>query len=199
MTKNEYLSRLDAALRQLPESERQKHISWYSELFADMEEDGISEEEAARKLEDPADAAQQILEDTPLPLLIKSRATPKRGWTVLTIVLAVLSSVIWLPVGLAGLAVMLSIYVVIWSVVVVFFAVVVSLVASGIACIAAPFLQLGLTPPNAMLVVGCGMVLLALGILAFFGAVAAAKGMVRLTADVARAIRKLFIRKENER
>ena len=84
-------------------------------------------------------------------------------------------------------------------VVVVFFAVVVSLVASGIACIAAPFLQLGLTPPNAMLVVGCGMVLLALGILAFFGAVAAAKGMVRLTADVARAIRKLFIRKENER
>lgn len=199
MTRNEYLSRLDAALQQLPADERQKHISWYSELFADMEEDGLSEEEAARKLGDPAETARQILEETPLPLLIRSRTTPRRGWTALTIVLAALSSVIWLPLGLAGLAVMLSIYVVIWSVVVVLFAVVVALFAGGLGCIVAAVRVLAESMPDSMLLVGAGLALLGLSVLAFFCAVEAAKGMVKLTAEIAKGIRRLFIRKENEK
>ena len=53
MTKLEYLQRLRAALAPLPAEEREKQLAYYEELFDDMLEDGIGEEEASSHLGAP--------------------------------------------------------------------------------------------------------------------------------------------------
>ena len=58
MNKAEFLDALRRALSQLPPEELDKQIAYYEELFADMQEDGLSEEEAAAKLGDPAQIAR---------------------------------------------------------------------------------------------------------------------------------------------
>ena len=50
MNKAEFLDTLRRALSQLPPEELEKQIAYYEELFADMREDGLSEQEAAAKL-----------------------------------------------------------------------------------------------------------------------------------------------------
>lgn len=199
MTMSEYLSALAAGLSQLPEEERQKQIGYYEELFADMREEGLSEEEIAEKLGSPKKAAEEILEEIPLPMLIKSRVKPKKGWSVLTVILLILGSPIWLSIAIALLAVILSVYVVIWAVVIVLFAVVLSILAVGAAGVVLFAVNVVLAPVPALLVLGLGLLCLGLTIPAFMGAVAVAKGVCRLTGRIAKGIRSLFIRKEEVR
>ena len=199
MTMNEYLSALAAGLSQLPEEERKKQIGYYEELFADMREEGLSEEEIAEKLGGPEKAAEEILAEMPLPILIKSRVKPKKGWNVLTVILLILGSPIWLSIAIALLAVILSVYVVIWAVAIVLFAVVLSILAVGIFGIVLFAANVALAPIPALLVLGLGLICLGLTIPAFMGAVAAAKGVCRLTGRIAKWIRSLFIRKEEVR
>lgn len=61
MNKNEYLSALDRWLRELPEDERKKQLAYYSEMYDDMLEDGLSPAEAAARLGEPVTLAAEIL------------------------------------------------------------------------------------------------------------------------------------------
>ncbi|HWQ57405.1 MAG TPA: DUF1700 domain-containing protein [Clostridia bacterium] len=195
MNKREFLDALGGRLSQLPRDEIDKQLAYYAELIDDMTEDGMDEAHAVAKLGDPADIAKTVLQDTPLPVLVKSRVKPGGGWTALSIVLLVLGAPVWLPIVLALLAVLLSVYVVIWAVIVVLFATVLAIALSGLAVIFAVFIT-PVTLPYIVLAFGLGIVLAGLSILAFFGALAAAKGLVKLTALIAKGIKSLFIRKE---
>ena len=113
MTKLEYLDQLRSCLGQLPPEEAEKAAIYYGELIDDMTEDGYTEQEAVQTLSPPAQAARQVLEELPLATLVKSRAKPKKGWTPAAIVLAAVGSPIWISIGLALLAVVLSVYIVI--------------------------------------------------------------------------------------
>lgn len=199
MTMHEYLSALESGLKQLPEEERKKQVSYYRELFADMKEEGLSEEEIAEKLGSPKRAAEEILAEFPLPTLIKTRVRPKNGWTVLNVILLILGAPIWISVAVALLAVILSIYIVIWSVVVVLFCVVLAILAAGILGIVLFVVNLEAAAVPSLLALGLGLLCLGLTIPAFLGALAATKGVCKLTGRIARWIRSLFIRKEGVR
>ena len=75
----------------------------------------------------------------PLTTLVRQTATPKRGWTAPAIILAVVGSPLWIPVGLALLIVALSVFVVIWALIVSAFAVVISLGFAGICLLIRAF------------------------------------------------------------
>ena len=199
MTMNEYLSALADGLSQLPEEERKKQIGYYEELFADMREEGLGDGEIAEKLGSPKKAAEEILAEMPLPVLIKSRVKPRNGWTVLTVILLILGSPIWLSIAIALLAVILSVYVVIWSLVLVLFCVVLAVFLAGVLgfVLFAVNLKAALVP--SLLVLGLGLICLGLTAPAFLGSVAATKGVCRLTGRIARWVRSLFIRKEETR
>ena len=196
MTMNEYLSALAAGLSQLPEEERKKQIGYYEELFADMREEGLSDEEIAEKLGNPKKAAEEILAEMPLPLLIKSRVKPKKGWNVLTVILLILGSPIWLSIAIALLAVILSVYVVIWAVVVVLFCVALAILAAGIFGVVLFAVNLIPATVSSLFVLGLGLLCLGLTAPALLGALAVTKGVCKLTGRIARWIRSLFIRKE---
>ena len=199
MTMSEYLSALIAGLSQLPEEEQRKQVAYYEELFADMKEEGLSEEEITEKLGGPAKAAREIMEEMPLTKLIKTRVRPKKGWSVLAVILVILGSPIWLSIAVAMFAVVLSIYIVIWSLIIVLFAVVLSILAAGVAGIVLFAVNIMSASVPALLVLGLGLICLGMTAPAFLGAVAAAKGVCRLTGRIARWIRSLFIRKDGVR
>ena len=198
MTRDEFLRALDAALGQLPEQERRKQRDFYCEMIDDMMEDGMSEASAVEKLGDPRSAAEKVLQDTPLPTLVRSRVRPSGGWTAATIVLLILGSPIWMALLIAFFAVVLSAYVVIWTLIITLFGVVAAIGAAGLGAVV---LLVWLVPGGlaaGLMIAGCGIALLGLAVFAFVGAVYAAKGLVKVTGALARWIRSLFIRRESD-
>ena len=196
MSKADFLRLLERALTQLSEEERQKNLEYYSELLDDMMEEGMTEAEATAKLGSPNQIAQSILQEMPLGKLVSTRMKPKSGWTPLAIVLAVVGSPVWVPLLLAGVAVMLAVFVSIWAL---GFAVVAVVLALAVAVVAAPIIAIRaavLTLPLGLMLLGAGLVLLGLCVLGGMMAVELCKLLWQLTVWLAHKIKGLFIRKE---
>ena len=197
MTKLDFLNALERGLQQLPQEERERHLSYYSEMLDDMIEDGTDEEQAVATLGDAGALAGEILRETSLPVLVKSRVKPQKGWDTGSIVFMILCSPIWIPVSLVLLSLVLTVYICIWSVFIALFAVAAGILVSGAALIAAPwFAAPAVALPDGLLMAGGGLIVIGLGILAVLGVLAVGKGLVRLTGLFARWIRSLFIKKE---
>ena len=196
MTKADFLQLLERALSQLSEEERRANLEYYSELLDDMLEEGMTEAEATAKLGSPAAIAESILQEMPLSKLVSTRMKPKSGWTPLAIILAVVGSPVWVPLLLAGVAVVAALFVSIWALAAV---AVVVVLALALAVIAAPVLAgraAVLTLPLGLLLLGGGLVLLGLCVLGGLMAVELCKLLAQLTVLLARKIKGLFIRKE---
>ena len=89
MSRAEFLRLLRWRLAQMPQSEIEKNVAYYDEMFSDMIEDGMTEEEAAARLGDPEEIAKELLRDMPMSELVRSRVRPSGGWTAFSILLAV--------------------------------------------------------------------------------------------------------------
>lgn len=197
MYKEQFLSALCRGLSQLPPEEIEKQVAYYSELIDDMTEDGMTEYEAVSRLGSVEDIYQDILQNMPLPLLVKTRAKPKGGWTALSIILIILGFPIWFSLAVALFAVIFSIYVVIWVLVIVVFAVFIAFAACVLALIVVFVRLLFSGAALAVLALGCAFVLAGLAILTWILAVAFAKLIVKATAAIGRGVKSLFIRKES--
>ena len=81
MSRAEFLRLLRWRLAQMPQSEIEKNVAYYDEMFSDMIEDGMTEEEAAARLGDPEEIAKELLRDMPMSELVRSRVRPSGGWT----------------------------------------------------------------------------------------------------------------------
>lgn len=196
MTKTDFLQLLERALAQLPEEERQANLEYYSELLDDMLEEGMTEAEATAKLGSPSQIAQSILQEVPLGKLVSTRMKPKSGWTPLAIVLAVVGSPVWVPLLLAGVAVVLALFVSIWAL---GFAAIAVVIALAVAVVAAPIIAIRaamLTLPVGLMLLGAGLVLLGLCVLGGLMAVELCRLLWQLTVWLAHKIKGLFIRKE---
>ena len=198
MTKADFLQLLERALSQLSEEERRANLEYYSELLDDMLEEGMTEAEATAKLGSPAAIAESILQEMPLSKLVSTRMKPKSGWTPLAIILAVVGSPVWVPLLLAGVAVVAALFVSIWALAAV---AVVVVLALALAVIAVPVLAVrtaALTLPLGLLLLGGGLVLLGLCVLGGLMAVELCKLLAQLTVLLAHKIKGLFIRKEEK-
>ena len=194
MNKSEFLHILRSCLGQLTAEEREQNIAYYEELFSDMLEEGMSEEEAAAHLGDPEQIAREILAEQPLPLLVKSRVRPSGGWTALSVTLIVLGSPVWLPLLIALAAVLLSVLVVVWALILSVLAVALAAGVSAVALVLAAVFGYLNIPGYLML----GLVLICVGLCLLTGLLAAAlfRAAVRGGKWLWREIKKLFIKKE---
>lgn len=59
MKKDEFISSLERLLRSLKREERNRFLSYYSEMIADYMEDGCEEEEAVQRIGNPGEIAQE--------------------------------------------------------------------------------------------------------------------------------------------
>ena len=196
MTKAEFLRALDAKLSQLPAAERQRQLDFFSEILDDMMEDGAQEYEAVASLGPVSQVAERILQETPLPLLVRSRMRPAGGWTALTVILLILGMPVWLPLFAALAAVILAVYLVLWAMIVSGFAVVLAIGAGGVVLLIAAVSGALVSAAQILMAVGGAVLLIGLGILAFLAAVAVARGLLRLTVAFGRNLRSKLIRRE---
>lgn len=197
MNKEEFLQQLRLELHGLPQEDIDSHAAFYGEMIDDRIEDGFSEEEAVSGIGTPESVAAQIVEETPLPRIIRERVRPKRPLRALEIILLVLGSPVWLSLALALFAVVLSVYIVLWAMIIVLWTVFVSFIAAGLASLAAGVIGLVRGDrPAGLALLGCALVLLGLSIILFFAAKGATKGAAVLTKSIARGFKSLFVRKE---
>lgn len=126
-----------AISRQMPQSEIEKNVAYYDEMFSDMIEDGMTEEEAAARLGDPEEIAKELLRDMPMSELVRSRVRPSGGWTAFSILLAVVLCPIWLPLLIAAAAVVLGLFIALWAVALAVLAVVAALVIGAVTLVGA--------------------------------------------------------------
>ena len=194
MNKSEFLHILRSCLGQLTAEEREQNIAYYEELFSDMLEEGMSEEEAAAHLGDPEQIAREILAEQPLPLLVKSRVRPSGGWTALSITLIVLGSPVWLPLLMAAAAVILSIFVVIWALILSVLAVALAGGISAVALVLAA--SFGYLNISGFLMLGLVLICAGLCLLTGLLAVALGRAAVRGGKCLWRQFKKLFIKRE---
>ena len=196
MDKHDFLLALEARLAGLPAAARQASLDFYSEMLDDLVEGGMTETEAVASLGSPEAIAEEILLEMPLPKLVKAKMK-KRRLSGLEITLLAVGFPIWLPIGIALLAVVFAIYISLWAVVVSLYAANVAMAACApTGIIAAVVLFASGKPTSAFLFLGAGLALAGLSILWFLLCNLTAKGMWKLGKLTLRGIKACFIRKK---
>lgn len=197
MTKMEFVLLLHEKLPAVPKEELEERLSFYVEMIEDRMEDGLSEEEAVAAVGSVEQIAAQILEEVPLGVIVKEKLRTKgkrKGWQV---ALLVLGAPVWVPLLMAAVAVVLSLYISLWAIAISLWAVFVSLVAVGVSGIASGvgFMIQGETL-SGVAMIGAGVLCVGLGIFMFFGCRAATRGLCGLAEKTLKRIKRCFIRKE---
>lgn len=194
MTKLEYLAALRRALSQLPPEELDRQLAYYEELFEDMLEDGLTEQEAAARLGDPAQIAQELLTELPLGTLVKTRVRSAGSPSALTVVLLVLGFPLWFPLLAAAGAVVLAVLVTLWALVLSFGAVVLALAVTAGALLGGIFF--GYLAASPLMLLGLSLIAGGVCVLGALLLKPLCRGMGKLCAALVKGIKSLFIKRE---
>ena len=197
MTKQEFLMELRTSLSGLPQKDIEERLTFYSEMIEDRIEDGLSEEQAVLAVGTAKEIVAQTVAEIPLAKIAKERIKSNRRFKAWEIVLLAFGSPIWLSLGIALVAVILSVYVSLWSVIISLWAAFVSLVASSFGGVMAGILfSIKDNLLTGIAVCGASIVCLGFSIFMFYGCKAASKGILILTKKIAILIKNCFIKKE---
>ena len=123
----------------------------------------------------------------------------RNGWKVIAILLlGILFSPIWIPLGICVLAFIFAIFMILVALLAAFVAAAVALLAGGIGVVIWGFTQIGVSVPGAVVLIGAGLLMTALGFLltVFFGWVFV-KAVVAMFRWLVALCRKPFHKKEN--
>lgn len=197
MNKDQFLEELRKKLSGLPQEDIDERLAFYSEMIDDRMEEGITEEEAVESLGTVDSVVEQIMSEIPLTKLVKQKVKPKREMKAWEIVLLVLGAPVWIPLIIAALAVMLSVYIVIWAVVISVYAVDLSAAAGAASGLAGIFVYLRAGNPAGMLFsFGAAIAFAGLAILLFFVCKWITKAVVKLTGRIFLGTKRSFVGKE---
>ena len=197
MNKQEFLKALRAGLSGLPQEDAEERLSFYSEMIDDRMEDGLSEEEAVASVGSVEEIVSQTISDTPLTKLVKEKMKPNRSLRTWEIVLLIVGAPLWFPLLIAALSVFFAFYVTIWSLIIAFWAIELAFVVGSLGCVAAAVLfTIQGYPFSGLAALGAGFLLAGISVFAFFGFLAATKGILLLTKKIVLGIKSLFIKKE---
>lgn len=197
MSKQEFLAQLRKGLSGLPQNDIEERLTFYSEMIEDRMEDGLSEDDAVSSVGSVDEIVSQAVAETPLMKTSKEKRKSKRQPRAGEIVLLVLGSPIWLSLGIAALAVILSLYISWWAVIISLWAIFASFVGCSIGgvltCVV--FIADGF-PASGFAMLAIGMICAGLAIFMFYGCKAATKGTLILTKKSVIWIKNYFKGKE---
>ena len=113
MNKNEFLKSLKKALSSLGAKERKDRISFYSEIIDDKIEEGMDECAAVKEVGSVNEIARKILAEK---TEVHEPAEKKgRKFTKGEIAIIIIGAPVWIPIGIALLALIFSGYVIAYS------------------------------------------------------------------------------------
>ena len=208
MTKQEFLSQLQAGLSVLTESDAQERLTFYSEMIDDRMEEGLSEEQAVAQIGDvetivasilaeiPKKAPEHVITSVEKPThkTQKVKTEDKKRLETWQILLLILGFPLWLPLLAVAFSLVITLIAVLWSMVGTLWGALFGTLAGcgigvtllGLGCIVAGKWITG----TALL--GAGLVCAGLAVFAFYGCIYATKGAAWLTKMTFVGIAKLF-------
>ena len=195
MKKEEFLSELDARLSALPNMDKKRSLDYYNEMIEDQMEDGISEEDAIQKIGTPAMAAAQIMQELPLITLARTRINAHGSARTTTLIIAGAPS--WISLLAVAFSLLVSVIAVFFSALVVFFSLFVALWAvdlsfaiGALAGVVLSLLELfsGGLFLYSIFLLGAALMLAALSIFTYYGAIYSTRGLIYLS----RCVIKLY-------
>lgn len=197
MNRAEFLNALREKLSGLPAEELEERLSFYAEVMDDRIEDGYSEEAAAAEIGTPEEIAAQIIAEIPLSRLVREKVGARKKRRTWQTVLLAVGAVVWVPLLIAFLAVIFSLYIALWAVVISLYAVCLALAAVGVCALpGAVLLAVRGNLPAAAAFLGAGIFCAGLAILMFFLCRGITKGVIKLTGYMIRKIKTLLFRKK---
>ena len=197
MRKQEFLAQLRNGLSGLPQDDIEERLTFYSEMIEDRKEEGLSEEEAVSAAGSVHDIVAQAVAEIPLAKIAKERMKPKKRLAVGEIVLLVLGFPIWFSLGIAALAILLSLYFSLWAVIISLWAVSASVAACSVGgVLACTIFTAGGNGASGIAMLAAGMICAGLSVFMFCGCKAATDGILNLTKKTAIWIKNCVVRKE---
>lgn len=197
MNKQEFLVQIRKGLSGLPKEDIEERLAFYSEMIDDRMEDGVTEEEAVSAVGSVDEILTRVAAEASLAKKPKERIKNKRRLSAGEIVLLVLGSPIWLSLGIAAFAVILSLYISLWAVIISLWAVFVSFIGCAFGGIVAGLvIACSGNVLSGFAILAAGIVCAGLSVFTFYGCRAAAKGCLILTKKSAVLIKSCFIKKE---
>lgn len=200
MNKAEFLAKLKEKISDLPYSEVEKTLDFYSESIDDRIEDGVNEEDAINRIGDVDEIAKEIRTNLPITTLIgnkinesKQKAKSKTLWMVL----AICGFPLWLPLGIAFAAVIFAVYITLWAVIFSLFAAVFSFAIAGAAGIAGGIVWcfvIGMS--QGFMMIGAAVALIGLFIITIKPLFWIVKKIIKLTGTFLKKVKQLFVSKE---
>lgn len=193
MNKTEFLDALRRALGKLPSYEVEQSIAFYAEAIDDRVEDGMSEQDAVAALGPVRLIAAQIIAETPpVPRAIAKANTGSR---TLNIVLLVVFSPIWVPLVLALVTAVVMVYLAIWlTIAALWVTVALLLLCAPLGFFALAWCLSQNYPLTGLFVLGACLAVAGLGLFAWFGVLAASKGLISLTRSFGRWVKSRFVK-----
>ena len=197
MGKQEFLVQLREGLSGLPQEDIEERLTFYSEMIDDRMEEGFTEEEAVVAVGSAQEIAAQVVAEIPFAKIAKERIKSRRPLRVGEIVLLALGSPIWLSLGIAVFAVILSLYISLWAVIISLWAVFASFAACSIGGVmACAVFTVGGNGASGLAMLAAGIVCAGLAIFMFYGCKAVTGGTLILTKKMAIWVKNCFIKKE---
>ncbi len=197
MSKQEFLVQLRKGLSGFPQEDIEERVTFYSEMIDDRIEEGITEEEAVAAVGTVDEIVKQVVAEIPFAKIAKERIKSKRRLRVGEIVLLVLGSPIWLSLGIAVFAVILSLYISLWAVIISLWAVFASFAACSIGgVLACVVFTVGSNAASGLAMFAAGIVCAGLATFMFYGCKAVTDGTLILTKKIAIWTKNCFIKKE---
>ena len=198
MNKLEFASALGTRLAGFPKREAEERISFYLEMIDDRIEEGLSEVDAVCAVGTVESVAAEIIGEIPLGAVLRERAKPTHRLTWWEVTLIVLGFPVWFSLLAALFAVCVSLFATLWSLVISVFAVFFSFCGGALCGVAAASVLFFVGDPLAALVMlGAALTSAGLAIFSFFGARAATKGALWLSARMLYCIKLCFVRRRD--
>lgn len=158
MNKSEFLKKLKSSLTRMTKEERERTLSYYSELIDDRIDSGATEEEAVGALGNIDEITAQILRDAEEQGTLKPERKP------VNTTLLIVGSPLWVPLLIAALSVIFSLYVTVWAVLFSFWASVFAFAVSALGGVVGGSVYLVFNLPVALTLLGSGLVLAGLAL-----------------------------------
>lgn len=113
MNKKEFLKELKGALSTLPRRERKERISFYSEIIDDKIEEGTPEKEAIKEVGSVSEIAAKSI--TEAKNSISEIPSSRRSFTTQEKVVMIVGAPLWIPLAIAALAIIFSLYLIAYA------------------------------------------------------------------------------------
>ncbi len=191
MNKAEFLKELAFHLQKMSDSEKNKFITYYDEMISDYVENGVTEEEAVKKIGTPLKIAKELLEDYGNVKL----NLPSTGNKLLNIAVAIIGFPLWGSVLLTIVLLVFSAYVLIWCLPVAAGAGCVGFFSSAIIGMIGTPLVIARSLPMGVIQLGTSMASIGISVLLGIAAMTMSKTFVNITKKFNVKLMELFKKK----